>query len=344
MCGVGAARRHTVPVPTPRLLAARRLPLRTLLFTSVYDRIGHRAVDELTVEEIQRARAWAPPTRPPFTWVTGAVPAGVTMGAAGFTARDGYHVPVRFYRPRTRGPLPVVVFFHGGGWVKGTPPGTTRSAASSPTRSTPLVVSIDYRLAPEFVAPQGVWDCVDAVRWVGAHAGPLGGDAERLAVCGDSAGGNLAAVVALGPPRRGGPRVAHQALLYPAVDATMSFPSVAELRRCADADAAGDRWPHLHRYLDGSGLDPEDPLVSPLWADDLAGLPPALVQTADLDPLRDEAEAYAARARRRRRGSAARRTTCGAPHGFMSIPGVTPCAAQARLELAPSSAATWPDA
>ena len=332
MCGVGSARRHTVPVPTPRLPAARRLPLRTWLFTSVYDRVGHREVDELTVEEIQRARAWAPPARPPFTWVTGAVPAGVTIGAAGFTARDGYHVPVRFYRPRTRGPLPVVVFFHGGGWVKGTPRGYDPLCGFLADAVDALVVSIDYRLAPEFVAPQGVWDCVDAVRWVGAHAGPLGGDAERLAVCGDSAGGNLAAVVALVLRDEGGPRVAHQALLYPGVDATMSFPSVAEL---ADAPMLTRREivAYLHRYLDGSGLHPEDPLVSPLWADDLAGLPPALVQTADLDPLRDEAEAYAARLADA--GVGVRATNyLGAPHGFMSIPGVTPCAAQARLELA----------
>ena len=332
MCGVGSARRHTVPVPTPRLLAARRLPLRTWLFTSVYDRIGHRAVDELTVEEIQRARAWAPPTRRPFTWVTGAVPAGVTIGAAGFTARDGYHVPVRFYRPRTRGPWPVVVFFHGGGWVKGTPRGYDPLCGFLADAVDALVVSIDYRLAPEFVAPQGVWDCVDAVRWVGAHAGPLGGDAERLAVCGDSAGGNLAAVVALVLRDEGGPRVAHQALLYPGVDATMSFPSVAEL---ADAPMLTRREivAYLHRYLDGSGLDAKDPLVSPLWADDLSGLPPALVQTADLDPLRDEAEAYAARLADA--GVGVRATNyLGAPHGFMSIPGVTPCAAQARLELA----------
>src|SRR6476661_3566075 len=236
MCGVCAARRHTVPVPTPRLPAARRLALRTWLFTSVYDRIGHRAVDELTVEEIQRARAWAPPTRPPFTWVTGAVPAGVTIGAAGFTARDGYHVPVRFYRPRTRGPLPVVVFFHGGGWVKGTPRG--------------------YDPLCGFLA-----------------------DAERLAVCGDSAGGNLAAVVALVLRDEGGPRVAHQALLYPGVDATMSFPSVAEL---ADAPMVTRREivAYLHRYLDGSGLDARDRSCRRCGPTTCPGShPPALVQT-----------------------------------------------------------------
>ncbi len=128
------------------------------------------------------------------------------------------------------------------------------------------------------MAPQGVWDCVDAMRWLDADAGPLGGDAERLAVCGDSAGGNLAAVVSMVLRDEGGPRVAHQALLYPGVDATMSFPSVAAL---ADAPMLTRREivAYLHRYLDGSGLDPKDPLVSPLWADDLSGLPPALVQT-----------------------------------------------------------------
>jgi acetyl esterase len=319
-------------MPTSRLPAARRLPLRTRLFTSVYDRVGHPAVDELTVEEIRRARAWAPPTRPPFTWVTGAVPAGVTIGAAGFPARDGHQVPVRSYRPGTRGPWPVIVFFHGGGWVMGTTRGYDPLCGFLADAVDALVVSVDYRLAPEFVAPQGVWDCVDAVRWLGAEAGSLGGDPGRLAVCGDSAGGNLAAVLALVLRDEGGPRLAHQALLYPGVDATMSFPSVAEL---ADAPMLTRREivAYLHRYLDGSGLDPKDPLVSPLWADDLSGLPPALVQTADLDPLRDEAEAYAARLADA--GVAVRATNyLGAPHGFMSIPGVTPCAPQARLELA----------
>ncbi|MEP6651140.1 MAG: alpha/beta hydrolase, partial [Lapillicoccus sp.] len=295
------------------------------------DRVAHPAVDELSVEEIRAIRSFAAPTRPPFTWVTGAVPTGVTISAAGFEARDGYEVPLRVYRPSTRGPWPVVVYFHGGGLVIGNPRGYDPLCGYLADSVEALVVSVDYRLAPEFVAPQGVRDCVDAVRWVGSGAGSLGGDPERIAVCGDSAGGNLAAVVSQVVRDEGGPRIAHQALLYPGVDATMSYPSIAEL---AEAPMLTRREivAYLHRYLDGSGLDPKDPLVSPLWADDLSGLPPALVQTADLDPLRDEAEAYAARLADA--GVSVRATNyLRAPHGFMSIPGVTPCAAQARLEL-----------
>jgi acetyl esterase len=225
----------------------------------------------------------------------------------------------------------VVVYFHGGGWVLGNPRGYDPLCGYLADSVDVVVVSVDYRLAPEFVAPQGVQDCVDAVRWVGSSVSSLGGQPGRIAVCGDSAGGNLAAGVSLVLRDEGGPRIAHQALLYPGVDATMSFPSVTEL---ADAPMLTRREivAYLHRYLHGSGLDPKDPLVSPYWADSLEGLPPALVQTADLDPLRDEAVAYAARLTDA--GVPVRATNyLRTPHGFMSIPGVTPSAAQARLEL-----------
>jgi acetyl esterase len=323
--------RQTGSVPPTRFSAAHRLPVRTWLFTSVWDRVGRHPVDELTVEEIQAARSWAAPTRPPFTWVTGGVPSGVTIRSAGFAAHDGYRVPVRVYRPSTRGPWPVVIYFHGGGWVLGNPRGYDPLCGYLADSVDAVVMSVDYRLAPDYVAPQGVWDCVDAVRWAGSEAPSLGGDPERLAVCGDSAGGNLAAVASQVLRDEGGPRIACQALLYPGVDATMSFPSVAEL---ADAPMLTRREivAYLHRYLDGSGLDAKDPLVSPLWADDVSGLPPTLVQTADLDPLRDEGLAYAARLAD---AEVPVRVTnyLRAPHGFASIPGVTPVAAQARLEL-----------
>lgn len=311
------------------------MPLRTRIFTSVYDAIsGRTAVADLTTAERERARSFAPPAVPPGTWVTGAVPKGVTVWDSRFTARDGATVPLRLYRPAAAGPgpLPVVVYLHGGGWVLGSPRGYDALCGFVADAVDAVVVSVDYRLAPEHPAPRGVHDAVDAVRWVGEHAAEVGGDATRIAVGGDSAGGNLAAVVCLVVRDEGGPRICHQALIYPGTDATRSHPSIAEH---ADAPilTRTDIDGFLGHYLEGTGLELTDPIVSPFWADDLTDLPPALVQTADLDPLRDEGRAYAARLADA--GVEVRATNyVGAPHGFMSFPGVVPCAGQARFELA----------
>ena len=317
-------------------LTSPSMPLRTRVFTTAYDRGGALDVASLTIEQIRATRARVAPTRAPFTWVTGAVPRGVQISSTTFTARDGHGIRVRVYRPRAvarpSGPLPVVLFFHGGGWVLGSVLGYDPLCGFIADAVPALVLSIDYRLAPEHVAPQAALDCVDAIRWAESSAEALGGDASRLAVCGDSAGGNLSAIVSQLVRDEGGPRISHQALLYPGTDATRSFPSVAEhadapvlTRRAIDA--------FLELYAVPSGLALDDPLISPLWAADLSGLPPALVQTADLDPLRDEGQAYAARLRA---SGVSTRTTnyLGTPHGFMSFPGATVTAPQARLELA----------
>ena len=309
-----------------------RMPLRTRLFTTVLDRLGHDTVEHLDLEEIRRLRATVTPTRAPFTWVTGAVPRGVRIEEATFEARDGHGIPVRVYRPAASGPHPVVVFFHGGGWVLGDPRGYDPLSGFIADAVPAVVLSIGYRMAPEHPAPQAALDCVDAVRWAAEAAARFGGDAERTAVCGDSAGGNLAAVVCQVVRDEGGPRIAHQALLYPGVDATQSFPSVRQLAN-APVLTLSSINAFLELYVVRSGLSREDPLVSPLFADSLEGLPPALVQTADLDPLRDEGQAYAAQLAAA--GVPVRATTyLGAPHGFMSFPGATVCGPQARLELA----------
>jgi acetyl esterase len=312
------------------------MPLRTRMFTSLYDAVSGRVpVSELTAAQRERARSVAMPALPPVTWVTGAVPRGVTVWSSRFTARDGATIPLRLYRPAADGsaaPLPVVVYLHGGGWVLGNPQGYDALCGFLADAVGAVVVNVDYRLAPEHPAPQGVHDTVDAVRWVGEHAAEVGGDSTRIAVCGDSAGGNLAAVAALVVRDDGGPWIAHQALLYPGTDATRSHPSITEHANApilTRADIDG----YLGHYLDGTGLDLTDPLVSPFWAEDLSGLPPALVQTADLDPLRDEGQAYASRLAEA--GVPVRATNYGgAPHGFMSMPGIVPCAGQARFELA----------
>jgi acetyl esterase len=203
-------------------------------------------------------------------------------------------IPVRIYRPRADEALPVVVYFHGGGFVIGdiATHDTTCQRLAAGVRA--VVVSVDYRLAPEHHFPAAVVDCEAATAWVSAHASELGGDAARLAVAGDSAGGNLSAVVARRARDAGGPPIAFQLLVYPATDMTCALPSHAEngTGYLLDSDAIG--W-FLDNYL--TGADRRQPDASPLFVDDLSGLPPAFVLTAEFDPLRDEGEAYAERMR-----------------------------------------------
>jgi acetyl esterase len=227
-------------------------------------------------------------------------------------------IPVRVYTPAGRAPLPALVYLHGGGWVLGsleTHDGTCRAlAAAVPC----VVVSVDYRLAPEHPFPAAPEDAWAAVAHVAAHAADFGADAARLAVGGDSAGGNLSAVVALMARDRGGPRLVHQLLVYPVTDAAMD---TASMRENAEGyfltrDAMAWFWSH---YVPSVAARAH-PYASPLRAPDLRGLPPALVITAEFDPLRDEGEAYAARLREA--GVPVDLTRYGGMiHGFFSMGG-----------------------
>jgi acetyl esterase len=201
-------------------------------------------------------------------------------------------IPVRIYRPESAAPLPVVVYFHGGGWVIGDIASHDtvchRLAGGVPA----VVVNVEYRLAPEHRFPAAVEDSVAAVGWVSEHAPEFGGDPARLAVAGDSAGGALATVAARHARHTGGPPIAFQLLLYPATDMTCSLPSHVENGNGYLLDTDTMSW-FIDHYL--GDADRRDPDASPLFAADLAGLPPALVMTAGFDPLRDEGEAYAER-------------------------------------------------
>ena len=204
----------------------------------------------------------------------------------------GGELPLRVYRPASARPLPALLYFFGGGWVLGTidtADGVSRSLANS---SGALVAVVGYRLAPEHPFPAAVDDCYAAVRWVAGHAEEIGADPARLVVGGDSAGGNLAAAVAL-RARAGGPALAGQLLVYPNTDQLADDRSM----RAADDPFLFNRrsvaWYRRH-YL-ANPDDAADPLASPLRAESLAGLPPALVITAEYDPLRDQGEAYAHR-------------------------------------------------
>ena len=241
-------------------------------------------------------------------------------------------VPVRVYVPVDEpGPRPVLVYFHGGGWVIGdleTHDSTVRKLAAA---SGVTVVSVDYRLAPEDPFPAAVDDCLAAVRWVVDNAGDLGVDPSRLAVGGDSAGGNLAAVAA-GRLRDDGVPVAFQLLVYPVTDGTMGLPSYDENAEgyFLTRDTMAWFWDH---YVGGEHRT--NPLASPLHAPDeaLAGLPPALVITAEFDPLRDEGEAYGARLA----GAGVATTTTrydGVIHGFFQMSDMIPEGAAAIDEAA----------
>jgi acetyl esterase len=229
-------------------------------------------------------------------------------------------LPVRIYRPvSTTEPLPTVVYFFGGGWTLGSID-TSDEICRHLANSVPAqVITVGYRLAPEHRFPAAVHDCYTATSWIADNAGELGADRARLAVAGDSAGGNLAAVVALLARERGGPDLAAQVLVYP----NTVYRGDTESMRDNDDEALFNRrsvawyWSH---YL-ATPEDGLDPLVSPLFAEDLGALPPALVITAEYDPLRDEGEQYAERLRAAGVPVVATRYP-GMVHGFFAMAGI----------------------
>ena len=236
-------------------------------------------------------------------------------------------VPARVYRPATPGPHPTVVFFHGGGFVIGdldTHDDHTRLICRDVDA---VVVSVDYRLAPETPFPGGYEDCLAATLWTVEHAAELGGDPDRIAVAGDSAGGNLSAAVTIGA-REKGVRLAAQLLIYPAVDFadTDDHPSRAENAEGFFLTEADMRWFGDHYVPDPTRRS--DPYASVLRHPDLTGLPPAVVATAEYDPLRDEGEAYAAALEKAGVPVVARRFD-GLIHGFFGLPHVSPASAEA---------------
>lgn len=251
----------------------------------------------------------------------------------------GYnHVPVRIYRAR-EGVAPVIVFYHGGGHVFGSLD-THDSAARFLCRTSGCaVVAVDYRMAPEHRFPAAVDDAYHAARWVADRAGALGVDASRLAVCGDSAGGNLSAVVALMARDRGDFAVSAQCLVYPLTDyrgGTESYERFGTGYGILEAE--GMRWFREHYF--GEDDRAHDWRASPLLADSLAGLPPALVLTAECDVLQDEGRLYAERL-------TAEGVPCdlidysGMVHGFFGYLGLVDDAERAHRDVAAFLDRTW---
>ena len=204
-------------------------------------------------------------------------------------------VPLRAYLPDGEGPFPVVVFFHGGGWVRGSLDAYEGPCRLLTNETDCVVVSVDYRRAPEHPFPAGFKDCYQAAEWAATHAADLQGDPDRVAVAGDSAGGNLAAAVALAARDRDGPDLAHQLLVYPSVNppSVRWFDSYDEYATGYFLEMDSVEW-YLEQYLAGRA-DVGNAYAFPLRARDLSGLPSATVLTAGFDPLRDEGAAYADR-------------------------------------------------
>jgi acetyl esterase len=244
-------------------------------------------------------------------------------------------IPLRLYRPEgADSPGPALIYVHGGGFVIGgfdSHGKVCRAiAAGTPCR----VVAIDYRLAPEHPFPAGHSDVLDAVSWIAREAPTLGIVPHRLAIGGDSAGGNLSAVTCL-YAREKGLKLAAQVLIYPSTDNTSeaaNWPSRVENAEIPPLTADALRW-FSSKFLRPPFPDPSDWRLSPLHAESLAGLPPALVLTAGLDPLRDEGKAYAERLREAG-GIAQYRNFQGQIHGFLEYGGVIGAAAEAIREIA----------
>ena len=235
----------------------------------------------------------------------------------------------RIYRPTSKARLPTIVFCHGGGFVLGDLDTHDSICHRLAYSSACAVVAVDYRRAPETRFPGALDDCTAALRWIAHHAADLDLDEQRLALCGDSAGGNLAAATAL-RARRGGPDVGHVALLYPMLDPACDTESMHAFGRGHLLARSGVQW-SWSQYL-GAPEDAVNPLADLLHAD-LAGLPTTSVVTAECDPLRDEGEAFAERLRAAGVEVVARRYA-GMVHGFAGLPQITPVATQAIDDLA----------
>jgi len=288
--GAGSEARPPLDADTAEMLAALAA-------------LGAPGLSEGTVERARANYNAAPkPPRETLPRVEDRVIPGNGHGHAGAGAGGGHdEIPVRVYattvtpqeQDGSSALLPIVVFFHGGGWVLSNIEGHDSTARRIAARSGALVVSVDYRLAPESPFPAPHDDCFAATAWLAVHGKEWGGDRSRIAVCGDSAGGNLAAGVAL-RARDEGIKLVLQVLIYPCIDDRQSdYPSMTENAAGYLLRAVDMVW--FWNHFVPTEESRNDPRAVPARASNLAGVAPAFVQTADYDPLRDEAERYAER-------------------------------------------------
>jgi acetyl esterase len=208
---------------------------------------------------------------------------------------QGGEINVRIYTPKGQGPFPVFVYYHGGGWVIGDIATADASCRILANKTQRIVVSVDYRLAPEYKFPVPAEDSYAALQWVSENAAALNANASNIVVGGDSAGGNLAAAMTLKSREENGPAIAGQVLIYPVTALSYDSPSYEEFKEEFGLDRDLMIW--FGNYYIRNDEDAKNVLVAPILAEDLRNLPPAFVLTAEYDVLRDEGEAYAERLR-----------------------------------------------
>lgn len=327
-----------IPDQTPglaaRWTASAGMPLRTRALGLGLALRNRKPLADLSLVELVQRRSLVPPPKGPTTWVTGVLAPGVSITTQQTPTREGGSIPLRVLRGAVSTDR-VLLWLHGGGWTLGQPRDYDALLSFVVAQTGCIVLVPDYRLAPEHKAPAAVHDSLDALDWiVGGGVTRWTGAHPRIVVGGDSAGGNLAALAAL-YARDNGVELCGQLLSYPATDLDAERPyRNAPMLSGADMDAFEGF------YLTGSGLARTSPVVSPVHASNHSGLAPALVQTAELDPLRPEGERYADLLEE---SGVPTRYTCyrGAPHGFLSMPGATHVGYQARWELVDTIQRWW---
>ncbi|HEX2913160.1 MAG TPA: alpha/beta hydrolase [Chloroflexia bacterium] len=286
------------------------------------------SISKVPLDQVERIQKIPEPTHPVAKRVSGSM-LNLMMGGVqkGIKVEDRTisnpggvsNVPIRIYTPErvTSALRPLVVYFHGGGWVLGSLRMGDWMCSVTAHELDAVVVSVDYRLAPQHKFPAGLEDCYTALVWCSENGASLGADAGRLGVMGESAGGNLAAVVCLLAKERGGPQIKHQALLYPAVGGSMETDS-CRINKDALILTAADMETYYNYYVNAD-TDPRDWRIGPLFAPDFSGLPPAIIIVAGHDPLHDDGVAYAKKLR-----EAGINVTLqdypAMPHGFLNFP------------------------
>ncbi|MEG0450860.1 MAG: alpha/beta hydrolase [Lysinibacillus sp.] len=247
---------------------------------------------DATTHYYELAPTKARATRAVPKWESSTVPQLANITDQQIQVRDGAFINIRIYKPSLDEKLPIVVYYHGGGWVFGDLQSADAGCQLLAAKAQAIVISVDYRLAPEYKFPTPLHDAYDALLWAAGHANELGGDPTNISVAGDSAGGNLATVVTILAQQQNGPKLHAQALIYPVTNLDFTTSSYDTYGQHYGLDKTGMEWFSQH-YADKE--EHFNPLISPLQTTDLHGLPKTLIIAAEADVLFDEGIAYANR-------------------------------------------------